>query len=98
MFVKSKLNLSILIPCYNWNVYEFIHKIHLLCQHEDGLNQFEIICIEDASPMLFANQQINGLQYVKYEKLNKRSNMVYGTKIKSNYQFQGLNLSKHFKK
>ena len=71
MFVKNKLNLSILIPCYNWNVYEFIHKIHVLCQHEDGLNQFEIICIEDASSMLFANQQINGLQYVKYEKLNK---------------------------
>ena len=69
--IAENPRIDILIPCYNWNVYEFIHKIHALCQHEDGLNQFEIICIEDASPMLFANQQINGLQYVKYEKLNK---------------------------
>ncbi len=34
---------------------------------------------------------------IKYEKLNKNSNVVYGKKIKSNYQNQGLKLSKHFK-
>ncbi len=34
---------------------------------------------------------------IKYEKLNKNSKVLYGTKIKSNYQFQNLNLSKHFK-
>ena len=34
---------------------------------------------------------------IKYEKLNKKSNVVYGTGIKSNYQNQGLKLSKHFK-
>ena len=34
---------------------------------------------------------------IKYEKLNKKSNIVYGSKIKSNYQNQGLKLSKHFK-
>tara|TARA_X000000950_G_scaffold271589_1_gene352945 strand:- start:2601 stop:3659 length:1059 start_codon:yes stop_codon:yes gene_type:complete len=34
---------------------------------------------------------------IKYEKLNKKSNVVYGNEIKSNYQNQGLKLSKHFK-
>ena len=34
---------------------------------------------------------------IKYEKLNKNSNIVYGNDIKSNYQNQGLKLSKHFK-
>ncbi len=33
---------------------------------------------------------------IKYEKLNKKSNVVYGLKIKSNYQNQRLKLSKHF--
>ena len=33
---------------------------------------------------------------IKYEKLNKKSKVVYGTSIKSNYQNQGLALSKHF--
>mgnify|MGYP001394421592 CR=1 FL=1 len=34
---------------------------------------------------------------IKYEKLIKNSNVVYGKNIKSNYQNQGLKLSKHFK-
>ncbi len=33
---------------------------------------------------------------IKYEKLNKKSNIVYGSEINSNYQNQGLKLSKHF--
>ncbi len=33
---------------------------------------------------------------IKYEKLNKKSNVVYGSNMKSNYQNQGLKLSKHF--
>ena len=33
---------------------------------------------------------------IKYEKLNKHCNVVYGLDIKSNYQNQGLKLSKHF--
>ena len=33
---------------------------------------------------------------IKYEKLNKNSNVVYGSNVKSNYQNQGLKLSKHF--
>ena len=34
---------------------------------------------------------------IKYEKLNKKSSVVYGSNIKSNYQNQKLALSKHFK-
>ena len=34
---------------------------------------------------------------IKYEKLNKNSIVIYGKDIKSNYQNQGLKLSKHFK-
>ncbi len=33
---------------------------------------------------------------IKYEKLNKKSNIVYGLSMKSNYQNQDLKLSKHF--
>ena len=33
---------------------------------------------------------------IKYEKLNKETGVVYGKEIKSNYQNQGLALSKHF--
>jgi dCTP deaminase len=34
---------------------------------------------------------------IKYEKLNKKTSMVYGSGINSNYQNQELALSKHFK-
>ena len=34
---------------------------------------------------------------IKYEKLNKKTSVVYGSTIKSNYQNQKLALSKHFK-
>ena len=34
---------------------------------------------------------------IKYEKLNKKTSMVYGSRINSNYQNQKLALSKHFK-
>jgi dCTP deaminase len=33
---------------------------------------------------------------IKYERLNKNSKISYGNEIKSNYQHQGLALSKHF--
>ena len=33
---------------------------------------------------------------IKFEALNKESNVLYGKEIKSNYQHQGLALSKHF--
>jgi dCTP deaminase len=34
---------------------------------------------------------------IKYEKLNKKTSILYGSNIKSNYQNQKLALSKHFK-
>ena len=34
---------------------------------------------------------------IKYEKLNKKTSVVYGSTINSNYQNQKLALSKHFK-
>ena len=33
---------------------------------------------------------------IKFEALNKESNVLYGKEINSNYQNQGLALSKHF--
>ena len=33
---------------------------------------------------------------IQYEKLNKETQVVYGSNIKSNYQNQALALSKHF--
>ena len=46
-------------------------------------------------PFLIEDDQT--IARIKYEKLNKNSNIVYGKEIKSNYQNQGLKLSKHFK-
>ena len=46
-------------------------------------------------PFLLEDRQT--IARIKYEKLNKKSNVVYGSKINSNYQNQGLKLSKHFK-
>ena len=46
-------------------------------------------------PFLLEDNQT--IARIKYEKLNKNCNIVYGKNIKSNYQNQGLKLSKHFK-
>ena len=45
-------------------------------------------------PFLLEHKQIIGR--IKYEMLNKKSNILYGKKINSNYQHQSLALSKHF--
>ncbi len=45
-------------------------------------------------PFLIADGQT--IARIKYEKLNKKNNVVYGHEINSNYQNQGLKLSKHF--
>ena len=47
--------------------------------------------------LIVKESKINSVTRIKYEKLNKNSNIVYGKEIKSNYQNQGLKLSKHFK-
>jgi len=45
-------------------------------------------------PFLLEDNQT--IARIKYEKLNKQSSVVYGKTINSNYQNQGLALSKHF--
>ena len=45
-------------------------------------------------PFLLEDGQI--IARIKYEMLNKDSDVVYGTDINSNYQNQSLALSKHF--
>ena len=69
MFVKNNINLSILIPCYNWSVYKLINRLHALCLKESRLKKFEIICFEDASTHCFSNPEISKLRHVFYEKL-----------------------------
>jgi len=46
-------------------------------------------------PFILEDDQV--IASIKYERLNKESKVVYGTNFKSNYQNQGLALSKHFK-
>ena len=48
------MNLSILIPCYNWDIYQFIKDLHHLCQKTKELTDFEIICLEDGSSIFFS--------------------------------------------
>ena len=45
-------------------------------------------------PFILEDGQV--IARIQYEKLNKKSKVVYGSNIKSNYQNQGLALSKHF--
>ncbi len=47
-------------------------------------------------PFILRDGQV--IARIKYERLNKISKVVYGSTIKSNYQNQGLALSKHFEK
>jgi len=70
MFLKNKMNLSILIPCYNWNVYRLILDLSIQCQKEYNSSLYEIICIEDGSVNLFENNKISNLKNVKYEILS----------------------------
>ena len=44
----------------------------------------------------FILQDNQNIAKIKYERLNKKSKMLYGAGIKSNYQNQELKLSKHF--
>ncbi|MDC1054526.1 2'-deoxycytidine 5'-triphosphate deaminase [Alphaproteobacteria bacterium] len=46
-------------------------------------------------PFILENGQT--IARIKYEKLNKKTSVVYGSSINSNYQNQKLALSKHFK-
>lgn len=60
--------LSILIPTYNYNSFELISCLHK--QAEKSGISFEIICLDDASPLIFPeNETINHLQNARYELL-----------------------------
>ena len=56
--------LSILIPCYNFNVYKLVKDIY---KQAKVLNiKYEIICIEDGSSKTFNNSKLKDLKNVYY--------------------------------
>lgn len=61
------MNISILIPCYNWDVFHFIKSLHSVCKQTSLLKNFEIICIEDGSTNCFNNKRLKKIQNVQYE-------------------------------
>ena len=69
MCTKNKATISILIPCYNWDIYDLVFDLHELCKKSFKIDQFEIICVEDNSKYCFNNEKISKLQHVKYKKL-----------------------------
>ena len=56
--------LSILIPCYNFNIQNLVKDIST--QGKLLKINFEIICIEDGSSERFSNHNIKNIQYVTY--------------------------------
>ena len=67
--MKNNIKLSILIPCYNWDIYDFIHNLYKQCLREYKPNLFEIICLEDASINCYQNAKIAEIKEIKYQKL-----------------------------
>ncbi|HEX8017692.1 MAG TPA: glycosyltransferase, partial [Flavobacterium sp.] len=81
--------LSILIPTYNYNVYNLVLELHKQCM-ELGIT-FEIIVIDDGSnTSILENEKINTLQYSRYEMLHSnigRSKIRNLLAQKGNYQW-----------
>lgn len=81
--------LSILIPTYNYNVYNLVLELHIQCL-ESGII-FEIIVIDDGSnTRILENEKINTLSYSSYEKLKSnigRSKIRNLLAQKGNYQW-----------
>lgn len=69
MCLKSKCNLSILIPCYNFDITDLVKSINKLCKNSKSLKKFEILCFEDGSTKCFSNIRVDKLKNVKYHKL-----------------------------
>ena len=65
------INLSILIPCHNWNLLKLVNDLNQLCIKSKSLNNFEIICIEDGSKKLYKNFKIEQIENAHYSILNK---------------------------
>ena len=56
--------LSVLIPCYNFNVINLVKDI---CEQANSINiKYEIICIEDGSSKKFSNQDLKKIKNVVY--------------------------------
>ena len=60
---------SILIPCYNYDVFSLVKTLHK--QLNTIKKKFEIICAEDGSSETFSNINIKKLTQVKYIQLKK---------------------------
>ncbi|BDS11647.1 glycosyltransferase family 2 protein [Aureispira anguillae] len=63
--------LSILIPCYNFDVRKLVYQLH---DQGSGLSiPFEILCVEDASSAQFVqlNQELQQLPFVRYQVLKQ---------------------------
>ena len=90
MCTKNKTSISILIPCYNWSIYNLVHDLHKLCAKSLKIDKFEIICIEDNSVIFFKNAEISTLQHVTYETLSQnigRSKIRNLLAKKANYEW-----------
>ena len=61
--------LSILIPCYNYDVIELVRSISE--QVKKTKKKYEIICVEDGSEKTFSNQEIKSLKNTLYIQLKK---------------------------
>ena len=60
--------LSILIPTYNYNVYNLVATLYKQLEKTGMI--FEIICLDDASTTIFLeNEKINSLVHCSYKKL-----------------------------
>ena len=71
MFVNTNMNISILIPCFNWDIYNLVIMLNNLCIEEPRLKKFEILCLEDASTRFFSNKNISQLKNTQHEILPK---------------------------
>lgn len=71
MFTKNDINISILIPCYNWDIFALVDSLQKLCEKSSNIKNYEILCIEDASTQCFSNHKIANLKNVTYDHLSK---------------------------
>jgi len=61
----------------------------------DPLGSYAVLEVKtNEVPFILHDGQV--IAKIHYEKLNKKTKVVYGSNIKSNYQNQSLTLSKHF--
>jgi len=62
----------------------------------DPMGSFAVLEVK-TNELSFMIEDGQTIARIKYEKLNKKTSVVYGSNINSNYQNQKLALSKHFK-